>query len=510
MNDERMTAEMVEKACDLVVLGGGGSGLTAAVRGAQLSGKKVIVLEKAGATGGGMIMASTMRTFRSKWQAERGLPDVTDHYLRKVMDSTLWRLDSRLVGNAILATGQFFDWFCELAGGGVGDKFRVGRYVFDGEDGPLGPQMGGPGGVTGGGRLFMDVLREKCEHFGVEVLLRHRAKDAEVTDGKISAILADGPDGEVRISCKACVMAIGSWINNEKMMEEICPRFLTARKHMGNSPHTNPNYTGDGFALAEKVNAKLDKENYALRLMGPMVFSKSSVIANMTDSPFSLAVNTLGKRYICEPSQPRNGVFNSGLMMMEQPEGYVYILFDSNNLEAAIRDHLEHPKPAGIGAFAPPPMPKTMEEAEADLAAVLGEDPLVFRADTVESLAEQMGIDPAALRETVEHYNSYCGEGFDRECFKQKEYLVPCEKAPYYAVRAKLGTDGAFGGVLVNGDMQAYRADGSLIDGLYVTGDFASGRFLNMAGMKVQILNDMSWALASGFLAGTNACRDLA
>ena len=87
--------------------------------------------------------------------------------------------------------------------------------------------------------------------------------------------------------------------------------------------------------------------------------------------------------------------------------------------------------------------------------------------------------------------------------------MIPFDRAPYYAVRAKLGTDGAFGGVLVNGDMQAYREDGSLIDGLYVTGDFASGRFINMAGVKVQLLNDMSWALASGFLAGTNVCRDL-
>jgi fumarate reductase flavoprotein subunit len=120
-----------------------------------------------------------------------------------------------------------------------------------------------------------------------------------------------------------------------------------------------------------------------------------------------------------------------------------------------------------------------------------------------------MGIDPAALKETISNYNRYCEEGFDRDCFKEKEYLVPCNQAPYYAVRAKLGTDGAFGGVLVNGDMQAYRQDGSLIDGLYVTGDFASGRFVNMTGAKVQILNDMSWALASGFLAGTNAANGL-
>lgn len=138
-------------------------------------------------------------------------------------------------------------------------------------------------------------------------------------------------------------------------------------------------------------------------------------------------MNTKGIWYVCEPSQIRNGVFDSSLMMLEQPEGCVYIMFDSNNLDAAYRD-------------------------------------------SVEELAVQIGIEPAALR-------------------------------------AMLGTDGASGGVLVNSDMQAYRSGGSLIDGLYVTGDFASGRFINMAGVKVQVLNDMSWALASGFLAGTSVCQ---
>lgn len=497
---------MIKKRCDIAVLGGGGSGLTAAVRAAQISGKKVIVLEKSGHTGGGMIMASTMRTFRSKWQIARGLPDVTEAFLRKVMDATYWRLDSDLVRNAVLATGQFFDWFCELAGNDVAKKFSVGRYVFDGEDGPLGPEMGGPGGVTGSGRLFMDTLRAKCDDFGVEVLTKHRVKDCEVRDGKIVSVLADGPQGEVRVTCHVCIVAMGSWINNREMMAEICPQFLAARQYMNPSPHTNSNYTGDAFQIAKRVNAKLDKKNYALRLMGPMVFSTSGVMANMCNSPYTLAINTRGKRYICEPSQIRNGVFNSGLMMMEQPDGYVYIMFDTNNLETAIRENNSHPEEVKPWLFGMPAMPETLEAAQEDIQKALEKEKLICRADTVEDLAAQMGLDGQALAATVSDYNRYCEKNFDQQCFKDSRYLVPCSRAPYYAVRTKLGTDGAFGGILVNGDMQAYRADGTLIEGLYVTGDFASGQFINMAGVKVQVLNDMSWALASGFLAGTNAC----
>ncbi len=147
--------------------------------------------------------------------------------------------------------------------------------------------------------------------------------------------------------------------------------------------------------------------------------------------------------------------------------------------------------------------------AEESLNAVLGREPAIHRAESIAELAREIGVDADELGKTVEHYNRCCEEGVDRKRFKDKAYLVPFTRGPYYAVRAKLGTDGAFGGVLVNENMQAYHRDKSLIDGPYVVGDFASGRFINMAGVKVQLLNDMSWALSSGFLARTNAAKNL-
>ena len=62
----------------------------------------------------------------------------------------------------------------------------------------------------------------------------------------------------------------------------------------------------------------------------------------------------------------------------------------------------------------------------------------------------------------------------------------------------------------VDASMQAYGQDGTRVDGLYVTGDFASGRHIVLGGIKKQVLNDMSWALSSGFLAGTSAADALA
>ncbi len=499
-----------EIQCDVVVLGGGGSGMTAALRAAQMSGQKVVVVEKAPRTGGGMLMASTMRTFRSRWQEKRGLPDVTNHYLRKVMDATYWRLNPALALNAILATGQFFDWFCELAGEEVGDRFRVGRYVFDGEDGPLGPQLGGPGGVTGGGRLFMDTLRDKAADFGVDILTGHRALRPETENGRIVAVVVQGQEGELRIRCRACILAIGSWINNPHIMAETFPEFLETRPSMDLSPHMNPNYTGDGFAFAQAVDAKSDKSNFTLRMMGPMVMNVGGVMAHMSQSPSSLLVDGQGHRFMCEASEARLGPFNSGLVMMEKTRGNAFIVFDTALLEQAVEENARNPQPNPNEAFGVPPLPLSMAEALEDLQAALTKAPdRCFRADSPEELAALLGIEPAELRATVDRYNRYCRDGLDAECFKEPQQLRPLTKAPYYAVRAKIGTDGAFGGIEVNEYMQALRADGFVIDGLYVTGDFASGRFINMTGVKVQLLNDMSWALASGFIAGSHVCQYL-
>lgn len=241
-----------------------------------------------------------------------------------------------------------------------------------------------------------------------------------------------------------------------------------------------------------------------------MVFSKSGVMANMCNSPFSLAINTKGKRYICEPSQIRNGVFNSGLILRNSPKDMPIFSFDSNNLEAAIRDNAEHPGASCAGYFRSAPLPATMDEAVQDIQAALeAESDKVFCADSLEELAVQMGVDAAALRSTVEYYNRYCQEGLIGTASKRRTIWSPVPKALTMRSVPCWGPTAPSAVYWVNGNMQAYRADGALIPGLYVTGDFASGRFLNMGGVKVQVLNDMSWALASGFLAGTHVSQIL-
>lgn len=518
---------MKNMSCDIVVIGGGGSGLVAGCRAADL-GKKVIVLEKDKRTlGGGMNMASTMRTFGSRWQKERNLPDTTMLYLRNRMDETFWRIDRKLAANAIRGTGQFFDWFCDIAPKEVIDRFTVGRYVFDDpSDGPMGPQAsahggGAPGGDEseekamanggvghgkGGGRLIVETTSQKLREMGGEILMDTVTEKLIMENGAVAGVIAKQGDETIEIACKAVVLASGSWIRNNEVVKKYYPELAAAQPYMGESPHMNWNYTGDGLKLAEDAGARMDEENRTIRMMGPMTMCRSRVMGDMANSAYSIYVNQTGRRYISEVSQLRIGVFDSGSVQVEQPEGKVYVIFDESAVEHAVADGDNQPQPALTMPFGASRFPKTMAEAHADMDPALEKnDGVIFKADTVKELAEKLGLDPEAVQETVDTYNKNCAEGMDWDCFKPSEWLQPINKAPYYAVKASLGTDGAFGGVEIDEKMRAKAAAGGVVDGLYVVGDLASGRFINMAGIKKQILNDMSFALSSGFLAAEDA-----
>jgi len=375
---------------------------------------------------------------------------------------------------------------------------------------------------SGSGRFFMDLMLKLCQNLGVEVLTKHQVVDVEVNNGKITAVIARTEGKYAHIACRACVLASGSWINNKEVMKKVAPVYLELleRDHIDPevSAHHRPILSGDGLALAEKAGALLDWDSLCLRHMGPMfkaMRSSDEVLYAMGKTPYNIMVNLNSKRFVAEPPQIRMGIFNAGNVMAAQPKGLCWAIFDENALAAAIKQTkhpdgtYDHLPPAGafLGA---PKFPATKKEVYANIEKTLRTDVHdAFRADTLEELAIKIGLDAKALRETVATYNESSKAGFDWEFFKPGKDLVPLNKAPFYAVKGRLGSDGAFGGVRVDPNMQAYKKEGGLVEGLYAVGDFATGKHINLGGVKVQVINDVSWAYASGFIAGTSACRYL-
>ena len=114
-----------EITCDLVVLGAGGSGLVAAVRAAQLSGKKVIVLEKAKKPGGNTNLGHGFLMRYTKWHEAAGLPDGREEFLNKLYEDTGRVLDYEMLKNATYGLSDMFDWLCTFSDGDVEQYFKL-------------------------------------------------------------------------------------------------------------------------------------------------------------------------------------------------------------------------------------------------------------------------------------------------------------------------------------------------------------------------------------------------
>lgn len=490
--------------CDVLVLGGGGSGLVAAARVSWNTGLKVILMEKQKRTGGGAWYAADFKVFNSRWQRERGIPDILEDSVLRAMDDTYWLLDPQLAANSYQATGRFFDWLCDT-GEDVEEQFQEGTYIFDGPNGPKIPvfkkrRYGKQGGT---GKYVCDQMLRLCREQGVRILTETEAVELLADQGKVTGAVCRDRAGKIRIRCRSCILATGSWIQNQWILERVDPKFAAMPRVR--SAHRSDAYTGDGVKLAFQAGARIDWDSMCLRLMGPVFLAGDNTpyatFGAMQFDPTVIQVNKRGERWNNEQTVSRKSFFHPAIPLREQPDGVSYTIFNRDCVEAAIARSKN-----GIAPKSPFAMPEIPAHWEEELRQAQEEYGFAFfRAESVRELAELAGIDPDGLERTVSRYNAMCQAGKDADYMKSKDGMVPLCHGPFYALRCALATDGAFGGVPVNAEMLAYAETGGIMENLYVTGDFASGRFINQGGVKVQILHDLAWAFSSGFLAGEHA-----
>ena len=129
----------------------------------------------------------------------------------------------------------------------------------------------------------------------------------------------------------------------------------------------------------------------------------------------------------------------------------------------------------------------------------------LFIADSIEELAELAGIDVDNLVDTVEEYNDFCDE-VDEEFFKDKRYLRPLTKAPYYAAKVRPGGYGTVGGIRINENCEACGSDFDAVPGLYAAGADACNLY-DDSYMFLLPGNSMGWAVNSGRIAGMSAAE---
>lgn len=307
---------------------------------------------------------------------------------------------------------------------------------------------------------------------GGEVITECQAKELIVEDNRIIGVKATKGLQELTIKVnKAVVMATGGFAANYEMVKEYdnywgdLPDFI---------PTTNsPALTGDGIVMGKAVGADLVDMGF-VQLM-PSADPITGNIFSGIDCPPSdfVFVNKEGKRFVNEYASRdvlARALFDQG--------GVIYNISDSQIVKTRFCS--------------------TDEQLENDI-----KNKACFRANTLEELALQIDINPEILKKTIEDYNSYVESGYDPECNKTS-FNYKVEVSPFFATPRSPATHHTMGGLKIDTETRVLRADGSIIKGLYAAGEVAGGIH---AGNRLGG-NALADIFTFGRLAGKNAAKE--
>ncbi len=466
---------------DIVVVGGGGSGMSAALEAAN-DGKNVILFEKLAATGGSSQFAEGIAAVESSVQKEQGITLTKEFVYDEFINYSHWRANPDVVSAFVNHCAETVDWlksmgvvYTIVTAFNPDSDIKTWHFI----DGKVASATKAvyEYGVKAGVNFMMETS-------GIELLLENN---------QIIGVLGEKSDGTViKVNTKAVVLGTGGYARNPDMI----------RKYTQYDPDTvNPGgslgNTGDGIRMAFDSGAD-DFGMGLLMLNGATVEGKSltSHVNNAATQPY-LWVNTTGKRYSSEMAVMEFP--NAGNVLANQPGGIQFTILDSDLIKHLVEDGNE----IGVGAYVLTGTKLT--ELEAELEDDLAKGVIAFKSDTIEGLAQAIGVDPTTLAETVEDYNRICDQGVDDKFYKPK-FLYGIKTAPFYALKSKNTFVITIGGIKINGNMEVIGKDNLPIGGLYAVGVDGGGLYgdtysANLAGAAC------GFAFTSGRIAAQSAIK---
>ena len=182
------------------------------------------------------------------------------------------------------------------------------------------------------------------------------------------------------------------------------------------------------------------------------------------------------------------------------PEGHTFRILDDSIIHRLETHGIEKE-----GAMDRKPGARLLDIRKIMDAALQRGSTEVFMGNSVEELAENMGVDPAVLKATVDEYNGFCEKGHDEMFAKKRIYLRPLTGPKFYAVKARTIILGTKGGIRVNEKLEAVNKKDDPIKGLYAGGFDAGGIHSDSYPINVATGLSSSFAFNSGRIAGRNA-----
>lgn len=493
MKTQTPSTEHREFETDIVIAGGGLSGLSAALTAAE-NGVKAILLEKMPFLGGAGLFPEGSLGIGTRYQKQKGITTTTDQVFARVMEFHHWRCNASVIRTLLNESGQTIDWLTDH-----GVRIEGIRTMFPPEKSLQVWHI-----FEGRGARLVKILSEHIKNSGVPVLTGAPVKELLIDDrGMVTGIRAVDAEGKaVKITARAVIIATGGFASNKEMLKRYVPDVSTPgmAKLMYRGPAVDGR-TGDGINMALSAHAALagmgtlagnspylDNEPAIRQFSGPDYMKQMRCALSQ---PF-LWVNKQGDRFYNESF---GSVFSDVYNAMTSNGGLMWSIFD----DAMRKSMVEKGPLTPFNAIVVPGQKMTALDKGISKGIESG---FAFKADTIEDLADKIKVKPEKLRETIEKINACADKGYDPDFSRKPEHLVRFNTGtgPYYALKGLRAFFLTLGGVQVNPQMQALGDTGEVIPGLYVTGQDMGGLYDSTYDLLAEG-SASSFALSSGRIA---------
>ncbi len=490
--DELMTKIQVEQIdpseraeeVEVLIIGGGGTGLAAAISATENGAKDVMLVEKMGRFGGSTAISGGIQGATStRYKKAQGVADTDADWMVDWVDSQNFDLNVLgiecqypnydRVANLMQEATQTVDWVERY----IGQEYTESLIDYGNATKRvhiLKEAVQGDVQLNEAGYILTDRMVNFIKDEGIVDMRLNTSGISLLTDdtGRVTGAVVEDQYGTYEVKAtRGVVLATGGFPFDHELLSKYLPVFDAA---MDLSAASSGN-TGDGIKMAIAAGAAEYPDPFVIGFGAGVRGAKLGEFASPSGLGTKMMVDRNGKRFVDEALA--YSAITIALSLAQTP---TWAVSDSTDPDIALVD-----------------------------AAVDGVE--IVKANSIEELAEKMGVDAAALVETTKQYNTYCANGVDEQFGKTSTLygvtgtaLRPIEVGPFYAVKVHPSNAGTIGGVVTNWDCQVLREDGSVIEGLYAGGECSNREYYAytyMSGSGVTV------ALTSGRLIGINIMK---
>ena len=413
---------------DAIIVGSGGTGLTAALQAREL-GLNVVILEKNGKTGGNTSRASSgMNASESLVQLDEGISDNNRDFYEET-----------LKGGGLLNDRAMLKYFVNHSALAISWLMKYGVRLTDLTitGGMSVKRAHRPGSMEPVGFYLTSHLTNQVEKAGVDIFTGARVtKLLQDRSGKVNGVEVETDDGVKTIKAKAVLLATGGFGASKEIIKKYRPDLVDYKT-------TNqPGATGDGMKLAKEIGAQLMQMNFiqvhpTADTDNPHVY----LIGEGLRGEGAILVNKAGKRFVNELNTRK--IVSSAITDLH--EDGAYLIFDSG-----VRGHF----------------------AAVEFYDHVG---LVKEGSSLADLAKEIDVDPENLAATVDEWNKAVENHKDKEFGRTTGMDREINRGPYYAIHIHPAIHYTMGGIHINTETQVLDTNGNVIKGLYAAGEVSGG-----------------------------------